>query len=216
MRSFRDLYAAPIFAASLHVAAPQPYVFLLADLPGSILACLALVLINRVHDNVRAMRRMLQSIVLGALWLALCTALFSFGLADGLVWQMMLGVGIFVPYTLYSTPFFDRLFAAAQAEGTATYLVFLADFCGYLVTIGLLLLQNFGTGGGGGGGGGSADAAATMLHWYTWLLYGGTTIIGTLTVGAIVYFSAALAAVDRRNGGDQGDARPPLHGPCEM
>ena len=65
-----------------------------------------------------------------------------------------------------------------------------ADFCGYVVTIALLLLQNFGPKPAVGGS--AADAAAAILQWYTWLLYGGAAAIGALTVGALTYFSAAL------------------------
>ena len=189
-RSFRDFYASQLFAASLGVASPPPYVYVVADLPGSVLACLALVALNRVADNRRCLRRMMQSIVVGAAFLALSTLLFRCGALGGVVWQMALGVGIFVTYSVYGTPFFDRLFAAAAAEGTATFLVFLADFCGYVVTIVILLLQNFGPKPAGGSSG--ADAAAAVLQWYTWLLYGASAAIGALTLGALAYFDAAL------------------------
>lgn len=43
------------------------------------------------------------------------------------------------------SPFVDRLLAATRTEGTCSFLVFLSDFCGYVVSVFLLLHRDFGS-----------------------------------------------------------------------
>ena len=50
----------------------------------------------------------------------------------------------YISFGLLGVPLFERIFAATRASGTCTFLVFASDFCGYLVTIFLLLYKDFG------------------------------------------------------------------------
>ena len=61
--------------------------------------------------------------------------------------------------------------------------------------------------GGGGDAGAVADSSATVLRYYVWLLYGGTSAIAALTLGALAYFGAVLDP--RRRGAGRGGADGP-------
>ena len=53
----------------------------------------------------------------------------------------------------------------------------------------------------------TADSSATVLRYYVWLLYGGTSAIAALTLGALAYFGAVLDP--RRRGAGRGGADGP-------
>ena len=56
LRSFRDLYSVALFSAALNVTngtAVDPSVFLTVDIPGALLACAAMFMVNYVKDNRR-------------------------------------------------------------------------------------------------------------------------------------------------------------------
>ena len=71
------------------------------------------------------------------------TILFALKGLPGLAWQLAAGTGIFVPYLVMQTPIFERLLAVAQSEGTLSFLIFLSDGIGYVVSITLLLYRDF-------------------------------------------------------------------------
>ena len=145
VRSVRDLYSAQIFAAALDVAEAPPWIFLVADAPGAVLSAVALVGVGAIRHSKRAM-----AVMLALMAIAICiglgaTALFQLKLIGGVTWQLLLGTSVFVTYSLLSTPFYERLFAATRTEGTISFLVFASDCFGYVVATSLLLYQDFGS-----------------------------------------------------------------------
>ena len=143
IRSVRDLYSQQIFAESLGVAEAPPYVFLIADLPGAICGGAVLLLLSRVPSNERAVFFNLGAQAASAVLLLSSTILFALKGLPGLAWQLAAGTGIFVPYLVMQTPIFERLLAVAQSEGTLSFLIFLSDGIGYVVSITLLLYRDF-------------------------------------------------------------------------
>ena len=100
VRSLRDLYAAELLAEALGVPIAPPWVFYVADLPGAVLSAGALVLLGWIQDSRIAMLAMLST-MLCAVGLALVsTALFQLGWIGGLVWQLSLGTGLFITYSV--------------------------------------------------------------------------------------------------------------------
>ena len=115
------------------------------DIPGAILASLALLYMNRIENHRVAISRLFQ-IQLSSITIALLATLSYLGnLIDGMMWQILLGMGIYLCYSLMQTPVFERLFAVTHTTGTCTFLVFLSDGCGYVLTLTLLFYQNFGS-----------------------------------------------------------------------
>ena len=92
-------------------------VVLLADLPGAVLSVLALLWYGRVKDSRACLWRMLSTM---AAFLAVTLASTAFfttahdgnndneAAVRGFLWQLVLGSGIFVTYSVMGTPFFER------------------------------------------------------------------------------------------------------------
>ena len=57
--------------------------------------------------------------------------------------MILLGGGLYLAYTPYNGALFDRLLAATGSIGTAGFFIYIADSCGYLGTVGLLMIKNF-------------------------------------------------------------------------
>ena len=144
VRTLRDLFSAELFAEALGVQSAPTYVFFVADVPGAVLSGAALLSLGALKDSRAALFRMLH-VMLGAIALALgATALFQAGWLGGLGWQLCLGAGLFVAYSLLGAPVCERLLAATRTSGTISFLVLLEDCCGYAVSVALLLYQNLG------------------------------------------------------------------------
>ena len=85
------------------------------------------------------------------------------------------------------SPTFDALFAVTKVEGTASFLVFTADGLGYIGTITVLLLKDFG-GKGGGGGQGSSDEAVHDKGVFKVLALTFSTFVLTSMAPVALYF----------------------------
>jgi len=110
-----------------------------------VLSVVALLVFGRVRSNRDAIWLMLVTVafslavpVLGA------TVLFQLNVIGGLVWQLSLGSGIFVAFSIMGTPFYERLFAYARVEGTMSFLVFGGDMMSYVATFSIFIAQIFG------------------------------------------------------------------------
>jgi len=147
---------------------------------------------NRIDDNKRAIQGLFAAQI-AACGLALAaTLLFEAGGIGGMLWQIVLGIGIFVSYTLMQTPVFDRLFAATKTKGTCSFLIFLSDGCGYAATVSLLFYQNFGS----FGTDKSSDGNERVLALYKAVLFGGLILIIASLGAGLVFFRARLQDED--------------------
>ena len=185
VRSVRDLYSAQIFAAAMNVEEAPAWIFLVADAPGAVLSAAALVAVGIIRDSRRAMLAMILLMVI-AITLGLgATALFQLNILGGVAWQLCLGTSVFVTYSLLSTPFYERMFAATRTEGTISFLVFASDCFGYVVTTTLLLYQDFGSPTDAEGAADNRDELHMFLN-VEWAC--GSAVLLTLVVAAL-YFS---------------------------
>uniref|UniRef100_A0A7S2DAY1 Uncharacterized protein n=1 Tax=Octactis speculum TaxID=3111310 RepID=A0A7S2DAY1_9STRA len=113
------------------------------------------------------------------------TVLFQLKLIGGFLWQVLIGVGIFVAYALSVTPVFDRLFAATRTEGTCTFLIFVSDGCGYVGTTTVLFYQVFGPLNG--------TTESAVLDLYLIVCWGSLLIVVGTSSMAIPYFNGSLS-----------------------
>ena len=75
---------------------------------------------NRIDDNTTAIKGLFTAQIAACVLALVATLLFEAGLLGGMAWQVTLGIGIFVSYTLMQTPVFDRLFAATRTKAKPT------------------------------------------------------------------------------------------------
>eukprot|EP00656_Telonema_subtile_P009546 TRINITY_DN14497_c0_g1_i1.p1 TRINITY_DN14497_c0_g1~~TRINITY_DN14497_c0_g1_i1.p1 ORF type:complete len:472 (+),score=112.89 TRINITY_DN14497_c0_g1_i1:112-1527(+) len=189
MRSFRDFYVQQIFAAAMDRTKDQvpSYTYFIADAPGAVLSCAALGAANKISDHIVALKALFAAQIAAVALGLFSTLLFHVGAIGGLAWQMLLGVGVYVSYSLMQTPVFERLFAATGTEGTCSFLIFLSDFCAYVGTTCLLLYNSFGP----MDTDGDNDNDA-VLNLYLGVLWGaGVAVLVCLSV-CLVYFVRKL------------------------
>jgi len=180
VRDFRDNFAPELWLA-LGYAHPAT-VFTASEIPVAIVALLALGVLVKVQDNVRALAAIHGVILGGLLLLAGSTLLFDAGWLRPIPWMIASGAGMYVVYTPFNAMLFDRLVAASGRVATAGFLIYVADAAGYAGSCALLLWRNFGL------------MHAKWLTVFHYTIY-TTCIVGLLlTVLSLLYFNARMRA----------------------
>jgi hypothetical protein len=90
--------------------------------------CLAVL----IRDNRRAFFTALVTSVAGLALAGGSVLAFQAGLAGGLPFMVLLGLGIYIPYVAVHTTVFERLIALTRERANIGYLMYLADALGYL------------------------------------------------------------------------------------
>ena len=108
LRDFRDNFAAEIWS-ELRTTAGEAGIFTWSELPVAIVVLVALGLLIRVRDNVRAVMWNLGLIAIGLAILGVATAAFQFGLLPAVAWMIAVGAGLYLAYTPFNALLFDRM-----------------------------------------------------------------------------------------------------------
>jgi hypothetical protein len=179
IRDFRDNFAAEIWTALGfgHAAA----VFTASELPVAVLSLAVLAIIIVVRDNSKALLVIHGIVIAGLLLLGASTLAYQAGLLSPLAWMILSGAGLYMAYVPFNAMLFDRLIAASDTVGTAGFLIYVADACGYLGSCALLLWRNFGL---------------MQLNWLQVFIAGayGTSIAGAILMGLSALYFARKAA----------------------
>ena len=64
------------------------------------------------------------------------------GWTSPMVFMVLLGIGMYIPYVTFHTTLFERMIAAFREVGTIGYLMYLADAIGYLAYLIIVILRN--------------------------------------------------------------------------
>lgn len=142
LRDFRDNFAAELWSA-LGYANPAT-VFTATELPVAAAALIALGVIVKVQDNLRAFAVIHGVILVGLVLLGGSTLAFDAGWLGPLPWMIASGAGLYLVYTPFNAMLFDRLVAVSGRVATAGFLIYVADSAGYSGSVALLLWRNFG------------------------------------------------------------------------
>jgi hypothetical protein len=73
----------------------------------------------------------------------LATFLFERNLINGFYWMLLVGLGMFLAYTVLQTVLFERMIALFRIKANAGYFVYVCESIGYLGSVGLLLYKEF-------------------------------------------------------------------------
>ncbi|GAC1305639.1 MAG: DUF5690 family protein [Steroidobacteraceae bacterium] len=141
-RDFRDNFAAELWTALGFGHAAS--VFTASEVPVAILALMVLGVIIAVRDNDRALLVIHGVVITGLLLLGLSTLAFHGRLISPLAWMILSGAGLYMAYVPFNAMLFDRLIATSGSVGTAGFLIYIADACGYVGSCALLIWRNFG------------------------------------------------------------------------
>jgi hypothetical protein len=180
IRDVRDNFAVEIWAGLGFSG--RPAILTLAELPIALCTLAGVGALMLVRDNRFAFRLNHWLIGGGGVFLLLSTLLFQRGYLPPEIWMMVSGLALFVPYILFNGILFDRLLATFQEPGNVGFLMYVADAIGYLGSVLVLLLRNFGF------------SAWSWLEFYQVMCTIGALIFILLTLVAWRYFSKKTAA----------------------
>jgi hypothetical protein len=182
-RDFRDNFAAEIWTALGYGG--EAGIFSASELPVAIIALVGMAAVIAVRDNRRALMVIHAMVAAGFALLGLSTVAFQAHLISPLAWMILAGSGLYIAYNPVNAVLFDRLVAASGRVANAGFLIYVADSCGYMGSVFLLLWRNFGRG---------------SLDWLTFFTRGAyvTSIVGTgATMLAALYFYRRSADRDK-------------------
>ncbi|MBV6438953.1 MAG: hypothetical protein EPGJADBJ_00581 [Saprospiraceae bacterium] len=154
----------------------QAAILTLAEIPVAVLSLLTVGAMMFVRNNFRALWLNHAFTAFGAGLLLVGTLLYQSGAIAPLLWMIVSGFGLFLPYILFNGVVFDRLLASFHERGNVGFLMYMADSIGYLGSVAVLLWRNFGAG------------QISWLEYYTKLCYGGAGLMLVLTAGSYFYF----------------------------
>jgi hypothetical protein len=141
LRDFRDNFAVEIWTGLGFRNDAQ--IFTLSELPVAAIVLLTLALLMFIRDNRRAFMANLMLVAVGLASAGISSLAFKAHLIGAVPWMIALGAGLYLGYTPFNALLFDRFIAAVGRTGTAGFLIYVADACGYMSSVALLVLYNF-------------------------------------------------------------------------
>lgn len=142
IRDMRDNFAVEIWA-ELGLG-NSPAILTSAEIPIALLVLLVTALLVLVKNNFNALQIYHAIIALGAVVVIVSTLMFQQAQLSPVVWMIISGSGVILPYILFNGVIFDRLLAAFQEKGNVGFLMYIADAVGYLGSVAVMLWKNFG------------------------------------------------------------------------
>ena len=173
LRDFRDNFAVEIWNGLGF--ANDAEIFTLSELPVAVIVLLTLALVMFIRDNRRAFLANLLLVAAGLGLAGLSSLAFQTHLIGPVPWMIALGAGLYLGYTPFNALLFDRFIAASGRTGTAGFLIYVADACGYMSSVALLVLYNF---------------VGVKISWVSFLVMisYSAALVGLALVGAAVFY----------------------------
>jgi hypothetical protein len=142
VRDVRDNFAVELWR-ELGFAG-QASILTTAELPIALFTLVGVAMLGLIRDNRKALWAYHLIFMGGATVTFVSTVMFQNDALSPFLWMMLSGSGIILPYILFNGVIFDRLLAAFREKGNVGYLMYMADAFGYLGSVAILLLRNFG------------------------------------------------------------------------
>jgi hypothetical protein len=178
LRDFRDNFAVEIWNGLGFRNNAE--IFTLSELPVAVIVLATLALLMFIRDNRRAFLANLVLVAAGLGLAGMSSLAFQAHLIGPVAWMIALGAGLYLGYTPFNALLFDRFIAASGRTGTAGFLIYVADACGYLSSVALLVMYNF------------VGVKTSWVEFLVVISY-STALAGlTLIAGAGLYFHRRL------------------------
>jgi len=178
LRDFRDNFAVEIWNGLGFKNDAE--IFTLSELPVGVIVLVTLSFLMLIRDNRRAFLANLALVAVGLVIAGLSSLAFEARAIGPVAWMITLGAGLYLAYTPFNALLFDRFIAASGRSGTAGYFIYVADACGYVSSVALLVFRNF---------------EGIQLSWVAFLeiTSWGTALAGlVLIIWAGIYFRGQL------------------------
>ena len=140
-RDFRDNFGPEILKDA---GVENPGIFAKTETLIAVGILIVMGLLQRVTDNFRAFTLLNGLMLLGGATVGLSTYAYSSGVLSAGNWFLLTGLGLYMAYVPCNGLYFERLIAAFRYVSTVGFIVTLADWYGYLGSVGVLLYKNFG------------------------------------------------------------------------
>ncbi len=173
-RDLRDNFAVELW--DLLGFAGSPGVLLTAEIPIGLGVFALIAAMILIRDNRKAFFANLGMIASGGGLLLVSTLLFQQGLLGPAPWMIIAGFAMYLAYVSFHTMLFERWIALFRYQSNIGFLMYIADAFGYLGSVGVLFLKNFG---------GKVQSWLTYISTIAYLV-GAVTLV--LTALAWVYF----------------------------
>lgn len=173
-RDFRENFASDVWKMLGY--GNRAGIYTKTETPVSILVLLIMGSVMFIKNNKTALMVNHAIVMVGFILIGGATLLFQNDLISPPIWMILIGVGLYLGYVPFNSIFFDRLIAAFQYVGTVGFIMYVADSFGYLGSVGVLLIKEFGY---------------TATSWVSFFVYAGyaTSVVGTfLMAGSMAYF----------------------------
>lgn len=142
IRDVRDNFAVEIWSDLGFSGTPQ--IFSITELQVTIFILFSLGFLFLVKQNKKALNINLIITGLGLLFILLVTFSFINKYIDPVSWMIITGIGLFLPYILLNGIIFDRFIAHFKISGNVGFMMYISDAIGYMGSIVILLIRNFG------------------------------------------------------------------------
>ncbi|TLU98857.1 DUF5690 family protein [Dyadobacter luticola] len=96
-----------------------------------------------VRDNLKGFRLTNLILLFAITLIGLSTFLFERAMISGYYWMLLIGLGMFLAYTMLQTVVFDRMIALLRVKANAGYFVYICESIGYMGSVALLLYKEF-------------------------------------------------------------------------
>jgi MFS family permease len=108
----------------------------------ALLVCTASLML--VRDNLRALMCVHAMMFAGVLLAGVATLAFALHALAPIWWLGLIGLGLYLAYVPFTCAFEERLVATFQGAGNVGFMMYLSDACGYLGSIGVVVLRESG------------------------------------------------------------------------
>lgn len=172
-RDFRDNFGPEILRDA---GVDNPAIFAKTETLVAVGILVVMALLQRVTDNFRAFALLNALMLAGGALVGLSTYAYSGGLLSAGNWFLLTGLGLYMAYVPCNGLYFERLIASFRYVSTVGFIVTLADWYGYLGSVGVLLYKNFGQ---------------STISYREFFMYGAYIMAGSysvLVIGSFAFF----------------------------
>jgi hypothetical protein len=172
-RDFRDNFGPEILRDA---GVNTPSIFAKTETIVAVGVLIVMALLQRITDNFRAFTLLNGIMLLGGALVGISTWVYTQGLLPTGTWFLLTGLGLYMGYVPCNGLYFERLVASFRYVSTVGFIVTLADWYGYLGSVGVLLYKNFG------------QNSISYLAFFVNGAYILAVVYTLLVIGSFIYF----------------------------
>lgn len=140
-RDVRDNFAVDIWDTLGYMDIPSILTTTEAAIAGVILLVAGSLFL--IKSNIKALQINLMIIPACALLMIISLLLYQYSIIGPVMWMILMGFSMYLPYITYHTMLLDRWIAAFKVHGNVGFLMYIMDSVGYLGAIAILVVKNY-------------------------------------------------------------------------